>query len=120
MTASVGVPIAKRIGLALGSEYWTTDGSSDPDKVIEGNMNDAALKAVGVAENTEEFRQSKMASGLIKNPMKTIKLSERSGTVDLTAGSDSILMSLSRFHMNLYQSGLKGGPHLKENTNTPF
>ena len=65
--------IAKRIGLALAPEYWTTDGSSDPDKVIEGNMNDAALKAVGVAENTEEFLTEQNGIWIDKKPYENYK-----------------------------------------------
>lgn len=65
--------IAKRIGLALAPEYWTTDGSSDPAKVIKGNTGDAALKAVGAAESTEEFMTKKKGIWIDKKPYENYK-----------------------------------------------
>jgi anaerobic selenocysteine-containing dehydrogenase len=65
--------IAKRIGLAMAPEYWTTDGSSDPEKVIKGNMNDAALKAVGVAENLKEFLTEQDGIWVDKKPYENYR-----------------------------------------------
>ncbi len=65
--------IAKKIGLALAPEYWTTDGSGDPEKAIQGNMNDAALKAVGAAENAEEFMTKKNGIWIDKKPYENYR-----------------------------------------------
>lgn len=47
--------IATKIGLALAPEYWTIDGSGDPQKRVPLNMSDFALKEAGIASNTAEF-----------------------------------------------------------------
>lgn len=65
--------IVKKIGLAMAPEYWTTDGSSDPEKVIPGNVNDAALKAVGAAESTEEFMKEKNGIWIDKKPYENYR-----------------------------------------------
>lgn len=53
--------IAKKIGFALAPEYWTTDGSNNPDKIIKGDMNNTALKAVGAATDSDDFLKNKKA-----------------------------------------------------------
>jgi anaerobic selenocysteine-containing dehydrogenase len=57
----------------MAPEYWTTDGSSDPEKVIKGNMNDAALKAVGVAENLKEFLTEQDGIWVDKKPYENYR-----------------------------------------------
>jgi anaerobic selenocysteine-containing dehydrogenase len=47
--------IATRMGMALAPEYWTTDGSGDPDKVIPSNLGERALQEQGIAGSMKEF-----------------------------------------------------------------
>ncbi|MDD2585800.1 MAG: molybdopterin-dependent oxidoreductase [Syntrophomonadaceae bacterium] len=65
--------IAKKIGLALAPEYWTTDGSNNPEKAIKGNMNDAALQAVGAAKDQDDFINNKNAIWIDKKPYENYK-----------------------------------------------
>ena len=65
--------IASMIGMALAPEYWTTDGSSDPAKLIKGNTKDPALQAVGAAENGTDFMQNKNGFWIDKKPYENYK-----------------------------------------------
>lgn len=68
--------IAAKIGLALAPEYWTVDGSGDPEKVIPTNMGDHAVKELGIAENVEEFITARGGIWQAKKPYpnwKTIR-----------------------------------------------
>ncbi len=47
--------MAKKIGLALAPDYWTTDGSSDPAKLIADTCSDEAVRGVGAAGSYKEF-----------------------------------------------------------------
>ncbi len=49
--------LAKKIGLELAPDYWTTDGSRDPAKMIKDTRSDEAVKAVGAAANYKEFME---------------------------------------------------------------
>lgn len=49
--------LAVKLGMGLAPEYWTTDGSTDPKKVVPLNVGDVALKDAGAAQNTAEFMQ---------------------------------------------------------------
>ncbi|MDI6865217.1 MULTISPECIES: molybdopterin-containing oxidoreductase family protein [Thermodesulfovibrio] len=51
--------LAVKIGLALAPEYWTIDGSGNPEKVIPTNTGDYALKKQGIANTVQEFINSK-------------------------------------------------------------
>lgn len=53
--------IAKKIGFALAPQYWTTDGSNNPDKIIKGDINNQALQLTGAAKDTEDFMKNKNA-----------------------------------------------------------
>ena len=48
---------AKKIGLELAPDYWSTDGSRDPAKLIKDTRSDEAVKAVGAASNYKEFME---------------------------------------------------------------
>ena len=39
----------------MAPKFWTTDGSSDPTKMIPTNMGDVAVKKAGAAENSADF-----------------------------------------------------------------
>lgn len=65
--------VANMIGMALAPEYWTTDGSSDPAKLIKGNMKDPAIKAVGAAENNADFMKNKNGFWIDKKPYENYK-----------------------------------------------
>jgi len=60
--------IAVKIGLALAPEYWTVDGSTNPEKVIPTNTGDYALKKQGIANNTKEFLTQKGGIWIHKRP----------------------------------------------------
>ena len=47
--------VTTKIGMALASQYWTTDGSGDPKKIVPMNIGDVAVKNVGAAPNTKDF-----------------------------------------------------------------
>ena len=46
---------ALKIGLAMAPRYWTTDGSTDPNKKIPTSVGDAVIKEVGAGENQADF-----------------------------------------------------------------
>jgi anaerobic selenocysteine-containing dehydrogenase len=47
--------LARQIGLAVAPEYWTTDGSRDPDKAIVDTCADQAVRSVEAAGSYKEF-----------------------------------------------------------------
>ena len=47
--------LAKKMGLALAPEYWTTDGSSNPEKFIKDNRADVAVQKAGAGKNFKDF-----------------------------------------------------------------
>lgn len=49
--------LAKKIGLELAPDYWTTDGSRDPSKLIQDTRADEAVKAAGAASSYKEFME---------------------------------------------------------------
>ncbi|HEX3011681.1 MAG TPA: molybdopterin-dependent oxidoreductase [Syntrophomonadaceae bacterium] len=65
--------IATMIGFALAPEYWTTDGSKDPNKIIKGNMKDPAVQAVGAAKDDADFMANKNAFWIDKKPYENYK-----------------------------------------------
>jgi anaerobic selenocysteine-containing dehydrogenase len=65
--------IAKKIGFAMAPEYWTTDGSKDPNKMIKGNINDTALKAAGAANDFDDFINNKKAIWIDKKSYENYK-----------------------------------------------
>lgn len=65
--------VASMIGLAMAPEYWTTDGSSDPAKVIKGDMKNPPIKAVGAAVDGTDFMKNKNAIWIDKKPYENYK-----------------------------------------------
>lgn len=65
--------IASMIGFALAPEYWTTDGSNNPDKIIKGNMKDPALQALGAATDRDDFLENKNAFWIDKKDYENYK-----------------------------------------------
>ena len=47
--------LAKKIGLEMAPDYWTTDGSKDPAKLIADTRSDQAVRAVGAADSYDDF-----------------------------------------------------------------
>ncbi|MCE5273540.1 MAG: molybdopterin-dependent oxidoreductase [Deltaproteobacteria bacterium] len=47
--------LAMKIGLAMAPKFWSTDGSGNPDKKIDTNVGNAAVKIAGCGENHAEF-----------------------------------------------------------------
>jgi len=69
---------AAKIGLAMAPKYWTTDGSSDPKKMIPMNMGDIAVKKAGAAENGADFTK-KGSFWIDRKPYKNYKQIEEIG-----------------------------------------
>ncbi|PKN36051.1 MAG: hypothetical protein CVU61_00710 [Deltaproteobacteria bacterium HGW-Deltaproteobacteria-19] len=69
---------AAKIGLAMAPKYWTTDGSSDPKKLIPTNMGDVAVKNMGAAENAADFNK-KGAFWIDRKPYENYKQIEEIG-----------------------------------------
>lgn len=65
--------VASMIGFALAPEYWTTDGSSDPTKIIKGNMKDGPIQAVGAAADGKDFMENKNAFWIEKKDYENYK-----------------------------------------------
>ena len=49
--------LAKKIGMELAPDYWTTDGSRDPAKLIKDTRADEAVKAAGAAPSYKAFME---------------------------------------------------------------
>ncbi len=65
--------IASQIGLALAPDYWTTDGSGDPAKMISTNTSEAALKGMGIAKDVNEFMTAKKGIWIQQKPYENWK-----------------------------------------------
>lgn len=65
--------VSSMIGFAMAPEYWTTDGSSDPTKIIKGNMKDGPIKAVGAAADGHDFMENKNAFWIDKKDYEDYK-----------------------------------------------
>ncbi len=108
--------LARQIGLAVAPEYWTTDGSRDPDKAFVDNRSDEAVRSVEAAGSYKEFIE-KGAFWIDKNLMKT---TVRFGNWLLgprMAGSGSILTNWSRRDMTAFPDGLPNGMYPRDPIN---
>lgn len=65
--------VASMIGFALAPEYWTTDGSRDPNKIIAGNMKDGPIQEVGAAADGKDFMENKNGFWIDKKDYENYK-----------------------------------------------
>jgi len=71
--------IASMIGFALAPAYWTTDGSSDANKIIKDLSKDMAVAAVGAGTDDKDFMDNKNAFWIDKKPYENYKTLQEIG-----------------------------------------